>query len=149
MSWAYARFASTAWVYPKPVAFDWQLIKNIRTGNNDENSNYYNKGQSDFDMLDEYVEGESLARVSWSHVARGMGMLTKHFADATGERWQLNYHDMPAIHHEDKLSELCYAVLQMHDNNTPFILNLPDISTDLGVGDEFKNECLLLLAKTP
>ncbi len=149
MSWAYARFESAAWVYPKPVAFDWQAIKNMRAGGEEEQSNYYNKGQSDFDMLDEYVEGESLARVSWSHVARGMGMLSKHFADPVGERWHLNYHDMPAHHHEDKLSELCYAVLQMRDKNTPFMLSLPDASTPLDAGDDFINDCLLLLAKTP
>lgn len=148
MAWSYVRFQQHAWVYPKPISFDWQLIKNSQTGEQGHKSNYYKKGQDDFDMLDSYQQGESLARVSWSHFARGMGMLSKQFADQVGEKRQLNYHDMPAIHHEDKLAQLSFAILALASTNTPFMLSMPNQSTAIGTGDDFIHHCLLLLAKS-
>lgn len=149
MAWSYVRFASVAWIYPKPKSFDWQLIKNTSTGDTAHDSNYYRQGQNDFDMLDTYKQGESLSRVSWQHVARGAGFLTKQFADQVGDKRSLNYQDMPAVHHEDKLSELAFAVIELGKTGTPFILSLPEQTTQLGVGDEFVKSCLLLLAKSP
>lgn len=147
-SWSYARFAKTAWVYPKPISFDLNYNQNAHN-DNAKLSNHYHQGQNDFDRLDNYIEGESLARVSWSHVARGMGMLSKRFVDSAGNHWQLNYHDMPASQHEDKLGQLCYAVLQLQNSGMPFSLNLPNHQIPLGAGDDFIKNCLLQLAKAP
>lgn len=149
MAWSYVRFASKGWVYPKPVSFDWQLIKNTSLGDNNHDSNHYQQGQDDFDMLDSYKQGESLSRVSWQHMARGMGMLTKQFATQVGDKQVLAYDDMPAVHHEDKLANLSFAVLEVAKTGTPFILSLPNHTTKLGCGDDFVKACLLLLAKSP
>lgn len=147
-AWAYVYFATPIYVYPKPIAFDWQEYK-AHAIDGDEHSYLYKIGQDDFDRLDNYVMGESLARVSWSHVARGSGLLTKHFADPQGRQWQLDYANMPGAAHEARLSELSYAVLQMQDAQTPFILTLPSGQGTLSQGDEFVKQSLLRLAKEP
>ena len=83
-AWSYVYFARTAWVYPKPEVFDWQTQYAVASQEDLPTGGQYRQGQDDFERLDNYVEGESLARVSWGHVARGQGMLTKHFADPVG-----------------------------------------------------------------
>lgn len=146
-AWAYAYFEMPMWIYPKPVPFVWQQNKKAVASDGEAWSNVGITGQSDFDALNEYVQGESLARVSWSHVARGAGMLTKHFADSVGREWCLDYADMPSAHHEGRLGELAFAVMQMKNTPAQFVLHLPSGQGELGQGDEFVNQCLLRLAK--
>lgn len=148
-AWAYVYLASPIFVYPKPTSFDWQNDKRAVASESDERSAISVAGQSDFEMLDEYQEGESLARVSWSHAARGAGMLTKHFDDSLGREWCLHYDDMPSGVHETRLSELTHAVQAIASQGAPFMLVLPSGAGQISVGDEFVRQCLLRLAKEP
>lgn len=153
-AWSYVYFAMPAWVYPKPIAFEWEEKQVIASDDDSEASMHSVQSQNDFDMLDTYVEGESLSRVSWAHVARGQGMLTKHFADLVGREQRLDYADMPAAHHEQKLAQLSHAVQQMGKSGLPFQLVLPNDSSAgdagrIGQGDAFIKASLLRLAKTP
>lgn len=148
-AWGYVYLASPIFVHPKPISFDWQNDKRALAGKNDERSAISVAGQSDFEMLDKYQEGEGLARVSWSHVARGAGMLTKHFGDSLGREWCLDYDDMPSPLHEMRLSELTHAVQAIATQGMPFMLVLPSGAGKIGVGDEFVRQCLLRLAKEP
>ena len=151
-AWSYVYFARTAWIYPKPEAFDWQAQYAIASLEDLPTGGQYRQGQDDFDRLDNYIEGESLARVSWGHVARGQGMLTKHFADPVGHEQTLDYADMPAAHHEQKLSQLAYGAVTLGQLGVPFNLRLPNDQSSaatMGEGDEFAQACLLRLAKAP
>ncbi|WP_352259286.1 hypothetical protein [Psychrobacter sp. TB55-MNA-CIBAN-0194] len=151
-AWSYVYFARTAWVYPKPEAFDWETQYAIASSEDLPTGGQYRQGQDDFERLDNYIEGESLARVSWGHVARGQGMLTKHFADPIGHEQTLDYADMPAAQHEQKLSQLAYGAMTLGQLGVPFNMCLPNDSpfvTTMGEGDEFAQDCLLRLAKAP
>lgn len=149
VAWGYARFASAAWAYPKPTNFDINANQAVIAIQDHDNAIAQSAGLSDFDRLDSYVVGESLARISWGHLARGMGFLTKHFSDTIGQEQVLDYYAMPASHHESKLSMLSYGVQSFGQSQAPFKLVLPSISTDFGAGDAFVEHCLLLLAKEP
>lgn len=147
-AWSYVYFATPAWVYPAPLEFDWQASYVTASDEAAAQSHYSTQGQNDFDRLDDYVEGQSLARVSWAHVARGQGMLTKHFADPVGHELCLNYADMPAAHHEQKLSQLSYAVQSLAASGAAFQLILPnDGAGEIGQGQAFIQSCLLRLAQ--
>ncbi|PYE38974.1 DUF58 domain-containing protein [Psychrobacter fozii] len=151
-AWSYVYFSRTAWVYPKPEAFDWETQYAIASLEDLPIGGQYRQGQDDFERLDNYIEGESLARVSWGHVARGQGMLTKHFADPIGHEQTLDYADMPAAQHEQKLSQLAYGAMTLGQLGVPFNMCLPNDSpfvTTMGEGDEFAQDCLLRLAKAP
>lgn len=148
-AWSYAYFATTAWVYPKPLAFEWQKLNKLTQGDDNAFSPNQQKGQDDFEMLDNYQLGESLTRVSWAHVARGHGMLTKHFADPVGQELLLDYADMPAVNHEQKLSQLTHAILQMSEQTEPFVMNLPNDKGQKGMGTDFVRDNLKRLAKAP
>lgn len=151
-AWSYVYFARTAWVYPKPEAFDWQAQYAVASAEDLPVGGQHRQGQDDFERLDNYVEGESLARVSWGHVARGQGMLTKHFADPVGHEQTLDYADMPAAQHEQKLAQLAYGAVTLGQLGVPFNMRLPSdmpSAAMVGEGDGFAQACLLRLAKAP
>lgn len=149
VAWSYAKFATPALAYPKPLPFDINTLKSVIANQDQENALAHQAGLSDFDRLDNYVLGENLARVSWGHLARGAGLLTKHFSDAVGQDQVLDYHQMPTMHHEDKLSMLSYAVQSFAHSPHPFLLKLPSSSGEFGTGEVFLEHCLLRLAKEP
>ncbi|WP_296243556.1 MULTISPECIES: hypothetical protein [unclassified Psychrobacter] len=151
-AWSYVYFARTAWVYPKPEEFDWQTQYAIASQEDLPTGGQYRQGQDDFERLDNYIEGESLARVSWGHVARGQGMFTKHFADPVGHEQTLDYADMPAAHHEQKLAQLAYGAITLGQLGVPFNMRLPNeqnATEEMGEGEMFAQACLLRLAKAP
>ncbi|MGA6101715.1 DUF58 domain-containing protein [Psychrobacter pocilloporae] len=151
-AWSYVYFARKTWVYPKPEAFDWQVQYSVASSEDLPTGGQYRQGQDDFERLDNYVEGESLARVSWGHVARGQGMFTKHFADPVGHEQTLDYADMPGAHHEQKLAQLAHGALTLGQLGVPFQMRLPNdtpTSAAVGDGETFVQACLLRLAKAP
>ena len=151
-AWSYVYFARKSWVYPKPEAFDWQAQYSAASLEDLPVGGQYKQGQDDFERLDSYIEGESLARVSWGHVARGQGMFTKHFADPVGHEQTLDYADMPGAHHEQKLAQLAHGALMLGQLSVPFEMRLPNETTtnaEMGEGDAFVQACLLRLAKAP
>lgn len=147
-TWSYMRFDRGAWVWPKPLAFN-QFGHDYDVATDADAVAMYRKGQDDFDKLDNYQAGESMARVSWQHLARGQGMLTKHFADPVGQDVMLDYANMPAQNHEAKLSQLSFAVQQLSQSLTPFTLKLPEAQLPQNAGSEHEKQALKLLAKSP
>lgn len=151
-AWSYVYFARSAWVYPKPENFDWQEQYAVASLEDLPIGGQYRQGQDDFERLDNYIEGESLARVSWGHVARGQGMFTKHFADPVGHEQTLDYADMPAANHEQKLAQLAYGAVTLGQLGVPFKMRLPNeqnANQTMGEGEVSAQACLLRLAKAP
>lgn len=75
--------------------------------------------------------------------------MSKRFADPVGQEQLLDYYQMPALNHEDKLKQLRYGVAQLSQSNLPFRLRLPDGEGNLGQGSAFEQDSLIRLAKTP
>ena len=149
-AWSYVYFATPAWFYPAPLAFDWQDSYVSASDTESAQSYYTTQGQDDFEQLDDYIEGESLARVSWAHVARGQGMLSKHFADPAGHEMRLDYADMPAAQHEQKLAQLVFALQNTAASDNAWQLVLPnDNRGDIGQGHAFIQASLLRIAQVP
>lgn len=155
-AWSYVYFATPAWFYPAPLAFDWQdhyvSVRDTDAAQSDciSQINQITQGQGDFEQLDDYIEGESLARVSWAHVARGQGMLSKHFADPTAHELRLDYADMPAAQYEQKMAQLVFALQKSASSDHAFKLLLPNDETDeLGQGQAFIQASLLRIAQAP
>jgi len=83
-------------------------------------------------------------------------MLTKHFADPVGHEQTLDYADMPAAQHEQKLAQLAHGTLILGQLGVPFNMCLPNEAPSefssavmTGEGDSFAKACLLRLAKAP
>lgn len=147
-TWTYILFHNHAWVWPNKLSFP-SYGSDTAKAHSESNITGQKKGSDEFDKLDTYQLGESLARVSWKHLASGKGMITKHFADPMGKDVILDYHNMPASHHENKLRQLSYAVQALSKTNTPFALKTPFGALTLNTGDIHLAQCLLILAKAP
>ena len=148
-AWSYVYFEGGAWVYPQALPYDLQVNQQVKIDDIQEIAREAQAGQDDFEQLDSYVTGESLARISWSHLARGQGLLSKRFGDPVGQEQLLDYYQMPALNHEDKLKQLRYGVAQLSQRNLSFRLRLPDGEGDVGQGSAFEQQSLIRLAKTP
>jgi uncharacterized protein (DUF58 family) len=148
-AWSYVFLDGYAWVYPAALAYDIKAEQLVISDQMHAASLQNQAGQDDFEQLDSYVPGESLARISWGHVARGQGLLSKRFVDPVGQEQVLDYYQMPAANHEDKLRQLRFGIDALAQSQDAFRLKLPDGEGVMGQGYGFVQESLLRLAKTP
>ena len=121
----------------------------IRRTGDAEHANQTQAGQTDFYQLDNYQLGESLSRISWAYVARGQGLLAKRFAEPVGQQQVLDYYQMPAVTHEERLAQLRYGLDTLQQAQVAYRLRLPDGEGEFGQGTAFYHDNLLRLAQTP
>lgn len=145
-AWTYVYFDLDVWVSPKPIECERNALNRIG-GEGYEAHGL--SGQEEFFELKNYVQGESLSRVSWSHLAKGQGLLSKQFIDFSAEQDALDYQYMPAIDHETKLSQIAYWVHMLSAQNIAFSMTLPSAHLPLGYGKEHTHHALRLLAEEP
>jgi uncharacterized protein (DUF58 family) len=143
-AWTYIRFSEPAWVSPHPIE---GILSGQRTlSDDDDDSALRVAGQDEFDDLRTFIQGESLAHVSWAHLARGQGILTKRFSDACGREQLLDY---DAMHggHELRLSELAFWVKKFTAEQVSFELKVRHQSLPVGLGLLHQKAALRLLAE--
>lgn len=147
-AWSYVFFELPVWVSPQPIACE-LVEQGAYTAADDEQSAERISGQDDFEGLNSFVPGESMARISWAHLARGQGLLSKHFSDPRGQQQMLDYQRMPLASHELRLSYLAYWVKQFAAQQVAFGLRLPQAELPVGTGEQHLRAALRLLAEQP
>lgn len=147
-AWSYVFFELPVWVSPQPIACE-LVEQGAYTAADDEQSAERISGQDDFEGLNSFVLGESMARISWAHLARGQGLLSKHFSDPRGQQQMLDYQRMPLASHELRLSYLAYWVKQFAAQQVAFGLRLPQAELPVGTGEQHLRAALRLLAEQP
>lgn len=148
-AWSYVFLQGHGWIFPRALAYDSKTTQFAMSQKEETASIQIRSGQEDFEQLDSYIAGESLARISWSHFARGQGLLSKRFVDNVGQEQVLDYYQMPASTHEEKLSQLRFGVDKLSHEQIAFRMILPNDDGVLGQGETFKQASLLRLAQTP
>lgn len=123
-AWSYVFLDGYAWVYPARLAYDIKAKQLVISDQMHAASLQNQAGQDDFDQLDSYVPGESLARISWGHGHAGR-LLSKRFVDPVGQEQVLDYYQMPAANHEDKLCQLRFGIDALAQSQDAFRLNYP------------------------
>jgi uncharacterized protein (DUF58 family) len=103
-------------------------------------------GHDDFAGLRRYHPGDSSRHIDWKAVARGHEILTKQFTDTTGDEIWLDWDLLQNLDPEQRLSQLCQWVLDLHRSNCNYGLKLPDCRIEPGRGEAHKHECLTRLA---
>ena len=145
-AWTYVYFDQIAWVSPTPLASE---RRHASAAVEDDAQLSIVRGQEDFHELKTYIPGESLSRVSWPHLAKGQGLLTKQFVDFHAEQNVLDYDQMPATEHEMKLSQLAYWVQELTARHSAFAMRLPSQSLEMGQGERHTKTALRQLAEEP
>ncbi|MCH7314469.1 DUF58 domain-containing protein [Acinetobacter sp. ANC 3882] len=138
-AWTYLYPKHKVWVAPK--AYDWQ-------------KEHKNKPTSAQDSLDEFKElrsfqqGDSYQNVAWKQVARGQGFLIKMFeAQANHQHLEIDYQQIPAQSHEEKLSFMMGLVEQCEQLGDEYALILPHARLEIGQGQAQLIKAKLLLAQ--
>jgi len=143
--WSYINLDFKTLAYPKPIAgkFDFE---NSGTDENNENSEVSNQaGSDDFIGLNRYQPGDNLQRIDWKAYSRGLGLQVKHFGTLQGKDPNLDFAQVNGDV-EDRLSILCYMVLELSKQNKPFALTLPNKQVAVGSGIHHQKQCLEALA---
>lgn len=142
-AWTWLDMDMAAIVYPHPEASD---VVPAGPGNEGEGERQRTRGHEDFDGLKVFTPGDPLAHISWKHLARGRGLLTKTYASEEIGSDILDWNAMPGLGIEARLSRLTWWVLMLARQNHAFGLRLPGRDIVASMGIEHRDECLRALA---
>lgn len=141
-AWSYLQLDARCLVYPAPrtapePARGTEIEQGVRA---------QRQGDDDFSGQRAYRAGDTLARINWKAVARGMGWMTKEFADTQGGAPWADWNALHAPDTELRLSQLCQIVLDLDRSGQPFGLRLPGRQIEPARGDTHRHACLAALA---
>jgi len=138
-AWTYLYPKQKIWIAPK--AHDWQ-------------KEHKNQPTSAHDSLDEFKElrafrqGDSYQNVAWKQVAQGQGFFIKMFeAQANHQHLEIDYQQIPALGHEEKLSFMMGLVEKCEQLGDDYALILPHARLESGQGYSQLIQAKLLLAQ--
>lgn len=132
-------------VYPRPVPFSMNQFDSGSSGGSDSAIN--REGSEDFYGLRDYVPGDSLNKVAWKSLARGQGMHLKQFVDYVDNKIWLEWDMFYGFNVEERLSRLCYCVIQLSKTGKPFGMRIPGSEFSPATGLDHRKILLRALAR--
>lgn len=132
-------------VYPRPVQFSMSQFDSGASGGSDSAIN--REGSEDFYGLRDYVPGDSLRQVAWKTVARGQDMQLKQFVDYVDNKVWLDWDMFYGFNAEERLSRLCYCVIQMSKSGNVFGMRIPGSEFPPATGPDHRKKLLRALAR--
>ncbi len=142
-AWSHVDLDMSVVVYPKPLEGPLPVASG---GTSSGDSNSLQVGVEDFHGLRNYSAGDSPKQIAWKNLARGQGLKVKQFVDAQDEHLVLDWEQFPGLDAEERLSRLCYWVLNLAHRDIDFGLRLPGVEISLGRGDAHCKKVLRALA---
>jgi uncharacterized protein (DUF58 family) len=100
----------------------------------------------DLQGIREYQSTDPMHHVSWKHVAKGQGMLSKDFSENKGVSGWLRMADLEHLGVEEALSCLCYQIQQLDKDQVQYGLDLGSTKILPQEGQKHLYECLTQLA---
>lgn len=144
-AWSWLDLQQSVLIYPRPVAGSMPLLKGAQPHAEDPGQTTQGPGVDDYQGLKAYQPGDSRRRLHWKAYSRGQGLLIKDFTDVSGHDLCLDFMALGGDI-EERLSRLCYWVLELSQRRQPFALRLPGFLRASGTGDEHREACLQALA---
>jgi uncharacterized protein (DUF58 family) len=143
--WSYLNSNKTLYVYPLPIE-DKADIAQISSGT--EGVKKLNDVQAidDFKELKPYRQGMNLSKVSWRHFAKSQQLLIKDYTCVQPVTLGFDF-DLMTGNVEERLSKLCFLVIQAGKNQQPFALKLPNKFVPIGAGPVHQIKCLEILSE--
>ena len=142
--WTWLNWDISAQAYPKPISAP--LGQSLVTDDIGDGLHPV-KGGEDFGDLRTYRAGDPIKNIAWKVFARGQGVFVKEFSqNLSRENW-LDFDSIPRATAENKLSILCFWVLQMYQNEENFGLCLPGVKVEPAAGYAHRTKCLQILAE--
>lgn len=130
---------ASIWIYPAPI----DHLSMAGAGG----SRHAAAESGDFDELDAWRDGESLAGVCWKSYARTGKRMRKRFLQASrGTELCFDWDALPTLSDAQKRSQLCFWVVEAHARGDRYGLRLPGIELRPDTGERHYRRCLVALA---
>lgn len=97
----------------------------------------------------EYQKSDPMHYISWKHVAKGQGLLSKDFEKSETKQYYLRLKDYEHLPLEQALRRICYSIQQLNKDENLFGLELGSQILTPNKGIKHMNECLEMLALYP
>ncbi len=144
-AWSYLHPEEPLLIYPGPEANAPALPLDDR----DRPGAQQRSPGDDWAGLRDHRAGDPPRHVAWKASARSDRLLVKEFADPVSEAMVLDYHQLGALEHEQRISRLTAWILQAERTQASFRLVLPGQALGPGAGGDFVSRCLRELALLP
>ncbi|MFC3530725.1 DUF58 domain-containing protein [Vogesella facilis] len=118
------RLAASVWVYPQPLP---DARAAMAAGGEDAPLLQRRDGD-EFAGLAAWQPAQGMHRIAWRVYARSQVLAAREFVSLLpqGQQWQLDWSDYPpAMAVEERLSRLCWRLLQAQQAGATVVLNLP------------------------
>lgn len=142
-AWTWLAPKASAVVYPLPIEHPWPA--DTASSAEDEGDSRVKMGGDDFYGFINYQAGHSLKRVYWPSFAKGQPLQTQYFTESSHRQYQLNW-DAFTGDLEQRLSYLCYWILQLSEKNQSFSVSLPNQQFGPDSGQKYRQTLLYALA---
>ena len=117
--WCYLNFVAKIWVCPKPVACP-QYLQGTKQTQQTKSMLF----ADEFSHLSNYRLGDSPSRIMWKKMLPERPLQVKRFVGEQSEQIKYSFYDLTGDL-EDKLGCLTWLVMQAHQNNWLYQLDLP------------------------
>lgn len=143
--WSYANVQQEYYVYPKPINPGF-----LPEESNDELQGdsllLVNKRGDEFDGHRPYRRGDSPRQIDWKASSKQTEWMIKETSAFANHERMLRWQDTRSTSIEDKLSELCFWLLEMQTHQTHYGLEIPGVKISPSHGQAHLNNCLIALA---
>ncbi|MEH6626049.1 MAG: DUF58 domain-containing protein [Motiliproteus sp.] len=142
-AWSWVELDMSCLVYPQPNVNEYP---GALLSSGAEGDQLTHEGSDDFDGLKNYVAGDNPRHIAWKNYARTGELYSKVFIGYEDhERW-LDWQSYRGISVEQRLSKLCFWVLQFRDRDSRYGLKLPGVEIAPGQGEQHARRCLEALS---
>ena len=144
-AWSWLDLEQIVLIYPRPVPGSMPLLQGVQPHAEDDGQATQGQGVDDYQGLRLWQPGDSMGRMHSKAWSRGQGLMVKEFTDLSGHDLCLDFMALGGDI-EERLSRLCYWVLELSQRQRPFALRLPGSLSAVDTGDAHREACLRQLA---
>ncbi|GFM68220.1 hypothetical protein PSCICJ_43380 [Pseudomonas cichorii] len=144
-AWSWLDLEQTVLIYPRPIPGAMPLLQGVQPHAQEDGQATRGAGVDDYQGLRSYQPGDNRRRLHWKAYSRGQGLLVKDFTDLSGHELCLDFMALGGDI-EERLSRLCYWVLELSQRQQPFALRLPGFLSAVDSSDAHREACLRELA---
>nr|WP_240954296.1 DUF58 domain-containing protein [Solimonas marina] len=142
-AWTWAELDISVLAYPRPAAA--RLVPPGSAGHGSlEASNRI--GQDEFSGLRGYQRGDTARAIHWKSLPKSPQPMVKQFQEALDQDLWLEWHALPQLDVEARLSQLTRWVLDAEALQRRYGLRVPGTTIAPGQGDAHRFRCLKTLA---
>ncbi len=141
--WTWLDLDLHALVYPRPLAS--AELPGLATDTPDGAAAMV-FGNDDFYGFRHYRRGDSPRQVHWKGLAKGQGVLTKQYTAYADRSVWLDWDMFSGLGTEQRLSQLCYWVLEFDSHGDEYGLRLPGVTIEPALGEKHRDKVLQELA---